>query len=748
MSDETVRIPGGQPAAPPHGRSRIPATGEILGGFTLHESLGHGGFAHVYRASSDEDGEVALKVLTNAEHGTLERFVSEATLLARLGGRGFPQFVRGDLEGETPWFAMELVPGPTLQQLVQQNGPLSRRDVLHVADDVTGALAVLQEEHYLHRDVKPANIIASEGRAVLIDLGIAKGHGTTTSTHAAGTIAYMAPELFSRKPHARSDVYSLGLLLVFLATGTLPDSVNFLGRDLTAEDVGPVDERLLPLVLAMTRHLPEDRPPLHNIARTVLALLGQEEPDPGLLDAAEATRAERSLVTEVLTASAVAAPVATAPIVSAPVQPGEPMTNLVYDQALMRRLHELHGDGFDGAAEQVVADHVAAVGLQRAGGRTPGEIKDFVWSAMRWTAAVPPPGYENSYRGWTAFREAAGRGGAGARGALGAAGAVALGSVGLNAAAHDGAMPTQRFDPRGAQDPASTVRMGATGAAGATTRLPPQPAVSPVQRVASSYAPQQTGYGPQGYPAPGQVDQYGRPLQAGAPGGPTPQPGSQHPGGPGGGAGGQGGRPDDPRRDDPRRDDPRRDSRDERGRGDDPDTGWRLVGVVLGTWIPRLLLTLSLYQVVRLMLPGDVMPDASTFPLFTALGDLAVATFGLGPAWTPYVSNMAIPVVGLLLSILVNAVGSLRGGSRRKIWPYVLILVVWSVLVAIQAAVGFAAQVRQDVEQGFEQGIEDAKSDVQDEIDQGLEDAKKDVADTVQSTVDEALRNMFGGWGE
>ncbi|MBO0608354.1 serine/threonine protein kinase [Myceligenerans salitolerans] len=295
----------------------VPATGEVLGGFVLRESLGHGGFAHVYRAEHPSDGVVALKVLTNSQAGSHDRFVTEARLLEQLGGRGFPAFVRGDLDAPTPWFAMELVPGRTLAQVVHEHGPLPRQDLLRVADDVAGALAVLQEEHYLHRDVKPANIIVSDGRCVLIDLGIAKGHGSQTSTHAAGTIAYMAPELFVRKPHPRSDVYSLGLLLVFCATGSLPADLNFTGRDLTPEDVGPVDPAILPLVLAMTRQDPAERPPLHNIARAVVSLASQQAPEPGLLHAAETTRVERGVVTEVVTAGSLAAGAAAAGVAGA-----------------------------------------------------------------------------------------------------------------------------------------------------------------------------------------------------------------------------------------------------------------------------------------------------------------------------------------------------------------------------------------------------------------------------------------------
>src|SRR5690606_9854410 len=278
------------PAAPPPAAlpvrpvRRIPASGERLGRFTLGEALGHGGFAHVYRAQADDGTEVALKVLTGLHDDARERFVQEADLLERLDGRGFPRFVEAGLDATQPWFAMELVPGTTLRDGVREEGPLSGPEALRLARQVVDALLVLQEQRCLHRDLKPANIMVDGDRAVLIDLGIAKVFDAATSTQPAGTMAYMAPELFGRRVHPRSDVYSLGLLLVYASTGSLPLDLNFMGRDLVADDLleeplegddaepAPViDKHLQSLILAMTRYQPAHRPPLENIARVARA---------------------------------------------------------------------------------------------------------------------------------------------------------------------------------------------------------------------------------------------------------------------------------------------------------------------------------------------------------------------------------------------------------------------------------------------------------------------------------------------
>lgn len=404
-----------------------------MGRFTLADALGHGGFAHVYRARADDGTEVALKVLTGLHDDARDRFTQEAHLLERLDGRGFPRFVEAGLDAPQPWFAMELVPGTTLRDRVREEGPLSGHEVLRLAEQLVDALLVLQEERCLHRDLKPANIMVDGDRAVLIDLGIAKIFDAATSTQPAGTVSYMAPELFGRRVHPRSDVYSLGLLLVYASTGTLPLDLNFLGRDLTATDLvdeepggaGPdedplprppaIDQHLRSLVLAMTRYQPDHRPPLENIASVLRARIASMRPDPTLL-----------LTSQLISDGATAAEVAVLPATD--VLPGrghtrllqrdldqpdeaapgsrtpQPWHALVYDRTLMSVLSEVHADGFDGAGEQVVADHVAEIGAHVAGGATPAEIKDWIWEAMRWQVTSPPHGHADTFRGWRAFR--------------------------------------------------------------------------------------------------------------------------------------------------------------------------------------------------------------------------------------------------------------------------------------------------------------------------------------------------------
>lgn len=430
---------------------QVPASGDRRGPFTLGEVLGHGGFAHVYRATDADGAEVAVKVLTGLQEGSRERFTQEARLLEAVDGRGFPAFVRSGLDDEQPWFAMELVPGTTLREQVRASGPLDGRQALRLASQVAEALLVLQEQHCVHRDLKPANIMVDDDRAVLIDLGIAKLFDTATSTQPVGTLAYMAPELFARRVHPRSDVYALGLLLIFATTGVVPADLNFLGRDLEADDlvreapddlVGvpagmelalspaelpEIDPHLQDLILSMTRYQPNHRPALESVVTVLRARLAGEAADDTLLltqriVADGATAAERALGPVAGLGAATGAPVRgarSADAVAVGTDPGadpgavagrdttrarEPWHALVYDATLMSVLSEVHGDGFDGAASEVIADHVASIGAHVADGRTPAELKDWLWQAMQWQAATPPAGHADTLRGWRAYR--------------------------------------------------------------------------------------------------------------------------------------------------------------------------------------------------------------------------------------------------------------------------------------------------------------------------------------------------------
>ncbi len=215
----------------------------VLTRYEVRELLGEGGVGRVFAAIDRTDHRVvALKVL-RAQLATdpvqTDRFVREARLLQELQHPHLVKGLRVAREGDTIFFAMEKLPGRCLQDVLAEEGRLDEESALQIVVEVAGALGALHARGFVHRDVKPGNVLWSEERgAVLIDLGFAVGAGgggdaaggDTATT--AGTVHYIAPEQARGSAlDVRADVYALGATLYHLVTGSLP----FEGR--TSEEV-------------------------------------------------------------------------------------------------------------------------------------------------------------------------------------------------------------------------------------------------------------------------------------------------------------------------------------------------------------------------------------------------------------------------------------------------------------------------------------------------------------------------------
>lgn len=190
-------------------------------GVRLGDRLGQGGFGTVYRGRHLAlDVDVAIKLITGVDldSGGIEYALKEARLMARLDHPNLLRIFDAGRSGTSIYFVLELMSGGSSKSLRSLPGDRA----LSVSRQLLSGLQALHDARILHRDIKPANCLlrAEDGRVKLADLGIAADLGTQTRPilEAAGTIPFMAPELFESPPDfsERSDLYALGMTLACL----------------------------------------------------------------------------------------------------------------------------------------------------------------------------------------------------------------------------------------------------------------------------------------------------------------------------------------------------------------------------------------------------------------------------------------------------------------------------------------------------------------------------------------------------
>jgi serine/threonine protein kinase len=200
------------------------------GRYRIERKLGSGGMAEVYLAEDEELGrKVALKIL-NERHARDEQFVERFKREARnAASLSHPHIVRiydrGQFD-ETYYIAMEYLDGPTLKELLVRKGPTPPLTAIKFAREILSALAEAHRHDIVHRDIKPHNVIVSpEWNVKVTDFGIARS-GASQMTEAGsivGTAQYLSPEQARGKPvDQRSDLYSVGIVLYEMLTGTVP----------------------------------------------------------------------------------------------------------------------------------------------------------------------------------------------------------------------------------------------------------------------------------------------------------------------------------------------------------------------------------------------------------------------------------------------------------------------------------------------------------------------------------------------
>ncbi|MET9445289.1 Stk1 family PASTA domain-containing Ser/Thr kinase [Streptomyces sp. NPDC006610] len=208
-----------------------PLAGQVLDGrYRVDARIAVGGMATVYRAVDTRlDRVLALKVMhpTLAADATfVERFIREAKSVARLAHPNVVQVFDQGTDGSYVYLAMEYVAGCTLRDVLRERGALQPRAALDILEPVLAALGAAHRAGFVHRDMKPENVlIGDDGRVKVADFGLVRSVGTVTQTTGSvlGSVSYLAPEQIEHgTADPRVDVYACGVMLYEMLTGARP----------------------------------------------------------------------------------------------------------------------------------------------------------------------------------------------------------------------------------------------------------------------------------------------------------------------------------------------------------------------------------------------------------------------------------------------------------------------------------------------------------------------------------------------
>ena len=242
LADDQTQISKRPPLTPTPGGSLLAVDshreleGQRLEHFELQELVGGGGMGAVFRAIDTRlNRVVALKILAQdqaIDEEKIRRFRNEAQSAARLDHENVARVYYVGEDRGLHFIAFEFIPGTNVRDLVESRGPLPIDDAITYTYQIAEALAHATSRDVVHRDIKPSNIIITEeGRAKLVDMGLARLHADdrsskdlTASGVTLGTFDYISPEqaLDPRNADARSDIYSLGCTIYFMLTGRPP----------------------------------------------------------------------------------------------------------------------------------------------------------------------------------------------------------------------------------------------------------------------------------------------------------------------------------------------------------------------------------------------------------------------------------------------------------------------------------------------------------------------------------------------
>lgn len=244
---------------------------ERIGSYTIVRKLGEGGMGTVYLARSRGGRQVAVKVVRQGlaeDPDFRERFRAEVAAARTVGGFHTAPVVDADPDADEPWLATAYVPGPTLGQLLTEEGPMGEGRLCGLGAALAEALMAIHGCGLVHRDLKPGNIIMADDGPRVLDFGIARAveNARLTATGTAfGTPGFLAPEQAEgRDVDGAADVFALGAVLVAAAGGSAfggGTPVALMYRSVHQEaDLTAVPDAVRPMVAACLEKDPARRP--------------------------------------------------------------------------------------------------------------------------------------------------------------------------------------------------------------------------------------------------------------------------------------------------------------------------------------------------------------------------------------------------------------------------------------------------------------------------------------------------------
>ncbi|GAA2084139.1 hypothetical protein GCM10009801_45030 [Streptomyces albiaxialis] len=260
-----------------------------IGGYRLLGRLGEGGMGRVYLARSERGRTAAVKVVQAElarQPDFRRRFAQEVRAARRVGDRWTAPVLDADTEADTPWVATGYVAGPSLTEVVsEQYGPLPVTSLRALALGLAGALRAIHDAGLVHRDLKPSNILVTIEGPRVIDFGIARAldaavqsaGGLTRTGALVGSPGFMSPEqVRGQRVTPASDVFCLGTVLAYAATGRLPFGTQDSGLHALlfriAEEEADLDGIAEPwrsLIASCLAKAPEGRPGVEDLRAAV-----------------------------------------------------------------------------------------------------------------------------------------------------------------------------------------------------------------------------------------------------------------------------------------------------------------------------------------------------------------------------------------------------------------------------------------------------------------------------------------------